>query len=218
MGLVTVPKSTLMLTKNGQFWAVPHPSTIRSLVRFTMASFWGSFSWRRTGPGLDLEVRFWWFLADLLWRIFEYFCVHLFLILIFCDEFLCIWNTSIFCPGFVYFWFFVNFRWILYIAFLSRVLRKYGDPVNLAISFWNFDFLWGFFVYFEYIYFLSRVSLFYDILQIKCEFGTSIFCPVFDVNMRIQIWGSNENEEALNILDAFGFATTLCRWNFPYHT
>ena len=140
--------------------------------------------------GWFIVTNFWVFLCtsifdfDFLWRIFVYL------------------KYIYFCPGFVYFWFFVNFRWILYIAFLSRVLRKYGDPVNLMISIYNFDFLWRFFVYFQYIYFLSRVSLFYDILQIKCEFGTSILCPVFDVNTRIQVWGSNENEEALNILDA----------------
>ena len=81
---------------------------------------------------------------------------------------------------------FGHFLWFLtFFSFLTKTIadssRSQWDPYWRSFLVIFGDLLWRIFVYFEYIYFLSRVSLFYDILQINHEFGTSLFCPVFDV-------------------------------------
>ena len=99
--------------------------------------------------------------------------LRLFLILIFCGDFSCIFDHLFSDSGIFVLWYFANWSWILNIAFLCRVWRKYGDLVNMNAHLHYFQF-WFFviYLYFQYAYFLSRICFSFWIFD---EFCTSLF-------------------------------------------
>ena len=103
-------------------------------------------------------------------------------------------------PGFYIFWFFANFSRILCIYFLSRVLRKYGDPINMIISFFNFDFLWRFLCGFNAPIFCPGVLYFLIFYDFFTNFVHLFFAPCFT-----KIWGSNKRAHISNKHDHLFF-------------